>query len=107
MMIVPAASSAHAPLPEGSPGLGPTGPPTGGAEFVYAGNKIGLQWTNGDPLAFTEIGQSESEPTVALYQVGPGETTYETGTTTSNEWWVRHLRNGQRSAWAKIFPEGE
>lgn len=103
-MILPAASSAHAPLPA-EPGPGPTGPPTNGLEYIYGGNKIGLQWTNGDSAAFTEIGRSSSgEPSSAQDSVAPGVTTYETGTTTSDEWWVRHARNGQFSAWAKISP---
>lgn len=90
----------------GPPPPGPGAPPTNGLEYTYGGNKIGLSWTNGDPAAQTQIGYAGSgEPTGVTDTVAAGATTYETGGMVSDGWWVRHLRNGQTSAWARVFTE--
>ena len=79
--------------------------------YSYGGGLIGLQWTNGDPLAETEVGfrldnTRTLEPTSVLTKVSPGVTGYETGETagenTTCTWWIRHKRGGSTTAWVIV-----
>lgn len=76
--------------------------------FYYTGTFIGVQWTNGDVTASTEIGIGdgiEAEPTAVFDTVGPGVSTYETGMTGTIgsppgiRWWVRHVKGGHQTPW--------
>jgi hypothetical protein len=87
-------------------GSGPAAPPSNVTTFLYAGSLIGVQWANGDASAETEIayaatesgGQPDGDP-LSFGTVGAGETAYETGQAATQYYWVRHVRNGQYSAW--------
>jgi len=106
MMAMVATMMHHAVDDEVDPGDPPSGPPTSGLEYTYGGSLVGLSWANGDVLANTQIGYAASgEPSSVTTSVAPGTTTYETGGSTSGGWWVRHIRNGQTSAWAQVFTE--
>ncbi len=93
---------------DGEPAATPTGPegdPTSVSAYFYSGSLVGLQWVAGDGSAYTEIGLSGSavvEPTSASDIVSPGVTTYETGVTTEEHWWVRHQRGGIFGDWVVI-----
>lgn len=95
-------------LSDGEPASTPTPPegdPTNTAAFFYGGSLVGLQWTNGDTQAYTEIGLSGSlavEPSAATDVVAPGVTSYETGVTTETQWWVRHQRSGLFGSWVSV-----
>lgn len=76
--------------------------------YYYTGTFIGVQWTNGDVTASTEIGIGdgiEVEPTAVFDTVGPGVSTYETGMTgligspPGIRWWVRHVKGGHQTPW--------
>lgn len=86
----------------------PTGPPTNASAYTYSGSLIGVQWTNGDSLANTEIGfnSSDADPTSVTDTVGPGDTTYETATEDRCFWSVRHIRNGFVTVWVRA-PHGD
>ena len=90
----------------GSPGPGPTGPPTNVSTYNVGDEEFpfdGIQWTNGDVTAQTAVGFSTSagtDPTSNFATRSPGDTSYETGSCTSPRyWWVRHQKNAQFSAW--------
>ena len=105
MMGMVAAMAAHDPLPA-VPGDPPTGAPTNGLEYTYGGILVGLSWTNADALAEIQIGYAASGEPLSVYDTAPaGATTYETEGTVSDGWWVRHIRNGQTSAWAQVLTE--
>lgn len=89
---------------------GPIAPPSNVSLFYYNGTFIGVQWTNGDVTASTEIGIGdgiEAEPTAVFDTVGPGVSTYETETTgvithhgqPGIRWWVRHVKGRHRTPW--------
>ena len=87
----------------------PSGAPTSASAYTYGGTLVGVQWTNTDTNAHTELGigaDSTTDPTSVSASAAPGETTYETGTTTKCWWYVRHKRNGQASAWV-YAPHGD
>jgi hypothetical protein len=80
----------------------PSGPPTSPQVYEYSVGLYGVSWTNGDVLAHTEIGKSAAaliEPTSREAIKNPGITSWDSGTETCQYWWVRHVRNGQYSAW--------
>ena len=87
-------------------GPGPDGPPTN-VSVYNAGNepnpRTGIQWTNGDVQAQTASGFSTdpgTEPTGQWITSPAGITSQDTTDDTAGRyWWVRHLRNGQFSAW--------
>jgi hypothetical protein len=62
--------------------------------------EIGVQWANGDPTAWTQVGYNASgEPTSVSTLVAPGVTRWDTGTTDQAGWYVRHTKGGTPSAW--------
>lgn len=80
----------------------PTGDPTNVSTYTYGGSKIGVQWTNEDGAAQTQIGNSldtMTEPSSVFATVAPGVTSYETETTIECVWWVRHIRCGIVGSW--------
>lgn len=94
------AAAAAAMSPQVIPGVGPQGAPTNVTVYFYAGSKVGVQWTNGDEDAQTQLARTGgAEPTSADATVGPGQVSYETGSTEEFFWWVRHIRNGQTGSW--------
>jgi hypothetical protein len=105
-MLAPAAMlGAAAGAAEVDPGDPPSGPPTDVSTYNSGDEEnpeTGIQWTNGDATANTQIGQSTSasvDPTSVYASVAPGVTSYETGIASSNYWYARHAKNGQFSAW--------
>ena len=81
----------------------PSGPPTSPQVFEYGGAPYyGVQWTNGDSTAHTEIGNSAaalSDPAGRDAIVSPGTTSYQTSSEECQYWFVRHVKNGQYTAW--------
>lgn len=93
------------PEPDTSP---PTGPPTNASAYVYAGDRVGVQWTNGDSTAETEIARTTAallQPTAREFVVPATETAYQTGQTDRCYWWVRHRKNGQYTVWVIALHE--
>lgn len=88
----------------------PTNPPLNVSAYSVGNRGIltGVQWTNGDTDANTEIGRSDSnavEP-VGIFEndfvfgnVAPGETSFNTQDERNCYWWVRHRKNAQYSVW--------
>lgn len=100
--LMPAVPAADA-VPDTTP---PSGPPTNTSAYTYSGDKIGVQWSNGDITAETEIARTAGaliEPTARDYIAPATETSFQTGSTSRCYWWVRHRKNGQYSAW--VFAE--
>lgn len=107
-MLAPAAmmGAAAGEAAAGSPAPGPTGPPTNASTYNH-GDELcpltGVQWTNGDVTAYTDIGNSASasvDPTSVFVQVSPGVTSHETNVNdTSLFWYVRHTKNSQSTVW--------
>jgi len=94
--------------PELDPGAPPAGTPLNGLAYQYGGSLIGVQWANGDPEAFTQLGLSSDSgtfPTEVFASAAPGATSYETGTTIVGQWWLRHHINGQSTAWVIVSSE--
>ena len=86
----------------------PSGPPTNASAYTYGGSLIGVQWTNGDSTAETEIARTTAaliEPTSRDYIVPPTETAFQTGETERCYWWVRHRKNSQYSTWVLALHE--
>ena len=84
----------------GGAGPGPTGPPTDVSIFKHTGDLVGVQWSNGDTLSFTQIGFGAlGTPETVTATVNPFVTSYETEEECSCSWYVRHIRNSQTSAW--------
>lgn len=106
--------------PAGSPGFGdglpagggrwPQDPPAGDPssvdaytygedEFLY----VGVQWVNGDVLAYTQIGASTVGDPVVFYMAAPGETLAETGRlfNASETIWARHIGGGSPGDWVQ------
>lgn len=86
----------------------PTGPPTNASAYAYAGDRVGVQWTNGDSTAETEIartGATTVQPTAREFIVPATETAYQTGQTDRCYWWVRHRKNGQYTVWVIALHE--
>jgi len=85
-----------------------TGAPTNPTAYIYAGKYAGVQWTNGDVSAQTELGVSVGpliDPSTRFAIVPAGETSTETGSLTRCYWYVRHRKNGQYTAWVHA-PQG-
>lgn len=89
----------------GSP-TGPDGPPTNVSTYNEGDEEFprtGVQWTNGDVLAITQVGFSTSpvvDPTSVWTNVAAGETNIDTGDNTAGRyWWARHNRGGQNTVW--------
>jgi hypothetical protein len=106
-MLAPAAGTGAAAGTAASAGGGdpPDGPPTSVSIAKYAGNLVRVQWTNGDPDSQTQVGfqgsDASTEPTTVTATTTAGATSYETGETCSCWWWVRHIENGQVTAWVQ------
>jgi hypothetical protein len=93
------------------PAAAPDGPPTDVAGYLYAGDKFGVQWANGDPDAGLQVGYSATrtvQPTSITAVLPAGTTSYETGEIFSEgtydaygSWWVRHSTPGGSSAWVE------
>ena len=91
----------------------PSGPPTNLSSYKWSGNKVGVQWTNGDATAMTQVYVSM---TLDVDPDGPhlitkpaGATSYDSqiDSGTWNFWYVRHLKNGQYSTWEWVEdPDG-
>ena len=87
-------------------GPGPTGPPTSPSTYNH-GDELnpltGVQWTNGDATAHTDLGNSASasvDPTSVFIQVSPGVTSHETNVNDpALFWYVRHTKNAQSTVW--------
>lgn len=83
----------------------PSAPPGTPSTYFYGGEEFGfvaVQWANGDPTAWTQIGYNAdgvSEPLAHTDSVPAGVTTYETGQVQTTGWWVRHTRGGTPTAW--------
>lgn len=87
----------------------PSDTPKHASAYFYGGGRIGLQWANGDPTAYTQAGLSSSgsvEPTSVVQSAFPGETSMETNETATATWWVRHLKSGIAGSWVRA-PFGE
>lgn len=71
---------------------------------------MGVQWTNKDITAQTQIGLSvdvSTQPSSVYWTEGSGVTSYETGTETRCFWWVRHIKNAQTTSWViALHPDG-
>lgn len=96
-------------------GVGATGPPSGspsgGVTSLWGGDKISLDWTNGDSTASTQIyfkddasGCPSGSPADEEYinTVSPGVSTYDTSKTSACNFFLRHVKNGQYSAWHQV-----
>lgn len=88
----------------------PAAAPSNVTLYSYSGNRVGVQWVNGDATASTEIGTSLSpstEPAGAEYVAPPGATRRETdyagsiGLGGTRWFWCRHVKGGQRTAWVR------
>jgi len=82
----------------------PTAPPSSPSAYYYGGSSVGVQWTNGDSSASTQVGFSTSDivdPASVTATVSPGITSYETGLGDPCYWYVRHIRNGFTTAWVQ------
>lgn len=100
LMVEPAAEEAA---------TGPSSDPSFASAYNYGGNLVGVQWQNGDETAYTQLGLSSDdsiEPSSVFATASPGDTNYETGTTTEEWWWVRHLKDGIAGDWVRA-PFGE
>lgn len=102
-MLAPVGIAAAASVGDTS---GPSGDPMNLTRFIYSGNKVGLEWENGDATASTEIWRSEYMPTPPsdpsyVKTESPGVTVTETGDYESEGWYyfARHVKNGQYSDW--------
>lgn len=93
----------------------PTGKPSNGSLYRYGGDRIGVQWTNGDPSSSTEIRYKDTVagcPALPIESnttfkgiVGPGVTTFETGDPDSGEqcsYFIAHKKGGVYSAWHQV-----
>lgn len=100
-------------------GAGPSGTPSNGSFYTYAGGaKVGIQWKNGDATAQTEIAfattrevfdsyPAEGEPIDAA-TVPAGWTSWDSGSPVSGfdytYYGLRHVKNGQYSTWYVVEP---
>lgn len=87
-------------------GEGPLGAPSNASAFPYGGGLVGVQWTNGDATAVTQVALTGgADPTASdvVATAAAGATTYESGTTTQGFWFVRHAKNGQFSSWTVAY----
>lgn len=109
MMAAFAGLAAAAGTASGALGDPPSGAPSVASAYNYSGSLVGVQWANGDATAYTQIGlsgDSGTQPTSVYGSVAPGETSFETGTSTTEHWWVRHFKNGQAGSWV-LAPFGD
>lgn len=98
---------------ETASGPGPSGAPLEASFYDYAGGaKVGIEWRNGDPSSSTQVAFAANlnvfedyptygEPTIHS-TVPPGWTSRDLGYKAGFDytyWAVRHVRNGQYSAW--------
>ena len=88
--------------------VGPTGPPVSPTMYSYSGGFIGIQWTNGDSSAETEVAFVDdntrtiepSSPSEIQTKVSPGVTGWESEQSADTcTWYVRHKKGGQTTAW--------
>jgi hypothetical protein len=93
------------------PPEGPSGSPSGGVTSLWAGDQIFLDWINGDSSASTQIyfkddaggcptGGPEDEEFIATKT--PGATSHGTSKTSACNFFLRHVKNGQYSAWHQV-----
>lgn len=83
-------------------GSGPSASPSSVSVYPYGETPLyGVQWTNGDSTASTDIGfSSTAGGAVSLFaRVGPGVASYETADPTPVYWWARHFKNGTGTSW--------
>lgn len=94
----------------------PTGAPSNGSLYRHGGNKIGVQWTNGDASSGTEVrytdtvgGSCPASPiednTTFKGKPGPGVTMFETSDADSDEqcsYFIAHYKGGTYSAWHQV-----
>jgi hypothetical protein len=90
---------------------GPSGAPSGGTWWYYSGTKVGATWTNGDATASTQVYWKDISggcPSVLpddaefIETVSPGVVEVETEKTVGCSLFIRHVKNGQYSAWHQI-----
>lgn len=93
-------------------GSGPSGSPTSVSSYFYAGDKVGIQWVNGDGTAATRIyykddagGCPSGYPgdLTLLKTVAPGVTSYGTGQTDLCNYFVVHYKDGIFSSWKQCI----
>lgn len=95
----------------------PAAPPSNASVYFYGGDLVGVRWTNGDPLASTQIGRSvhsDGAGIEVLTTASPGTAAKETGSLSYYDadgnpltvadrqtyfWYVRHIRGGVVTAW--------
>ncbi len=91
---------------------GPDAAPTDVSWFFHDGDKIGVQWANGDPTAATQIyfrDEVSGCPSVLpddLTFIGTapaGATSFDTTGTISCSHFIRHVKNGQFSAFVQAI----
>lgn len=88
---------------------GPDAAPSSVSSYTYGGDKIGVQWANGDAEAETQIALTadvDTDPTTndIKHTASPGTTSWQSGLSANIDanrcaWWCRHARNGQFSDW--------
>ena len=78
-------------------GDGPGAAPSDVDTYLYSGSKIGISWTNGDTKAQTEVSIDGGSTVHDI--VAPRVDTYDTGLTSGVVPAVRHVLNGQYTAW--------
>lgn len=93
---------------------GALGVPTGVKEYFYGGSLIGVQWSigtgdvDGSQVGYSETTEDPTEVTETL--PGTHTTTYETGGTEQNYWFVRHYSGSGKDAtysdWVIADPPG-
>ncbi len=92
----------------------PSGPPTNGSTYYISGSFVGVQWTNGDATASTQVwfrdtvtnGCPSAVPDDLTYlgSASPGQTTFEPlpKKTDTCTYYIRHGKNAAFSAFLQI-----
>jgi len=96
-------------------GGAPSGAPSNGSLYRHSGDKVGVQWSNGDVTANTEIrffDQAGGCPplpiednTALRWTVGSGVTQHEffiEDTDPLCSYWLAHKKGGVYSAWHQV-----
>ena len=116
MLAIAAMAGAASNTAAGAPGPGPSGPPTSPSLFRHSGNKIGVQWANGDSSASTRIYFTETDtacPSTFPDDVeplkgtaSPGATSFNTSDPDSGEqcsYYVVHIKDGIFSDFVQVI----
>lgn len=105
-MLLPFSGAAYAVAADSAraAGGGPTGAPTSGSYYTYAGGaKLGIKWRNTDATAYTRIYKSTDGGAEVLAATElPGVTQRDmgiyTGLVSTVDFRLVHYKNGQESA---------